>query len=70
MNLGDKTRSVTVRLTDEQYKFLKASADSLEVSPSKFLRMVVNASMDSQRRLIDSLRRKETDEHSQAYIDH
>lgn len=45
MNFGDKTRSVTVRLTPEQYAFLEQSARSLEVSPSRFLRMVVNATM-------------------------
>lgn len=70
MNFGDKKRSVTVRLTVEQFEFLKASADSLEVSPSKFLRMVVNSSMDTQRRLLESLRRKETDEHCEAHLDH
>lgn len=45
MNLGDKTRSVTVRLTQEQYDYLERSAALLEVSPSRFLRMVVNATM-------------------------
>lgn len=64
MNIGDKTRSVTVRLTEEQYEHLKASADRLEVTPSKFLRMVVNSSMDAERRLTEVLRRKGNDEHS------
>lgn len=45
MNLGDKTRSVTIRLTQEQYEYLERSANALEVTPSKFLRMVVNSSM-------------------------
>lgn len=45
MNLGDKTRSVTIRLTQEQYEYLECSANALEVTPSKFLRMVVNSSM-------------------------
>lgn len=45
MNMGDKTRSVTIRLTEEQYYYLEKSAEALEVTPSKFLRMVINASM-------------------------
>lgn len=45
MNLGDKSRSVTIRLTQEQYEYLERSANALEVTPSKFLRMVVNSSM-------------------------
>lgn len=70
MNLGDKTRSVTVRLTAEQYEHLKASADRLEVTPSKFLRMVVNSSMATERRLTEVFRRKENNEHSEADIEH
>lgn len=45
MNMGDKTRTVTVRLTEEQYQFLNKTAKAIEVTPSRFLRMVVNASM-------------------------
>ena len=45
MNLGDKTRSVTIRLTPQQYEYLERSARALEVTPSRFLRMVVNATM-------------------------
>lgn len=45
MNMGDKTRTVTVRLTEEQYEFLNRTAKAIEVTPSRFLRMVVNASM-------------------------
>lgn len=45
MNMNDKTRSITVRLTPEQYAYLEHTAHALEVTPSKFLRMVVNASM-------------------------
>lgn len=45
MNMGDKTRTVTVRLTEEQYQFLNKTAKAIEVTPSRFLRMVVSASM-------------------------
>lgn len=41
----DKTQRVTLRLTTDQYLFVKASADRLGVSPSDFLRMVINSTM-------------------------
>lgn len=43
----DKSNRITLRLNDEQFAFVKANADTLDVSPSEFLRMVVNASMVS-----------------------
>ena len=49
MNLKDKTNRITLRLNDKQFNFVKASADILGVSPSEFLRMVVNASMVSAK---------------------
>lgn len=45
MNMKDKTNRITLRLNDEQFNFIKASADVLGVSPSEFLRMVVNSTM-------------------------
>ena len=45
MNMKDKTNRITLRLTDEQFIFIKKSADVLGVSPSAFLRMVVNSTM-------------------------
>ena len=50
MNLKDKTNRITLRLNDNQFNFVKASADVLGVSPSEFLRMVVNASMVSSKK--------------------
>lgn len=41
----DKNTRVTLRLNEFQFNFVKANADILGVSPSEFLRMVVNASM-------------------------
>ena len=49
MNIKDKTNRITLRLNDKQFNFVKASADILGVSPSEFLRMVVNASMVSAK---------------------
>ena len=50
MNLKDKTNRITLRLNDAQFNFVKATADVLGVSPSEFLRMVVNASMVSSKK--------------------
>lgn len=41
----DKNNRITLRLNDEQFEFVKQSAELLDVSPSDFLRMVINASM-------------------------
>ena len=45
MYTKDKLNRITLRLNDEQFVFVKQNADFLGVSPSEFLRMVVNASM-------------------------
>jgi hypothetical protein len=45
MYIKDKNQRITLRLSDEQFAFVKGNADVLGVSPSEFLRMVVNASM-------------------------
>ena len=45
MNIKDKTNRITLRLNDKQFNFVKASADVLGVSPSEFLRMVINSTM-------------------------
>lgn len=43
MYLKDKAVRVTLRLTAEQFEFIKRNSDMLGVSPSEFLRMMVNA---------------------------
>lgn len=47
MYTKDKVNRITLRLNDEQFSFVKENADFMGVSPSEFLRMVVNASMAS-----------------------
>ena len=67
MNLGDKTRSVTIRLTPQQYEYLERSARALEVTPSRFLRMVVNATMMGAGMVEQSFKQAELDiEHAKA----
>lgn len=45
MYTKDKSIRITLRLTESQYNFVKASSDVLGVSPSEFLRMVINSTM-------------------------
>lgn len=45
MYTKDKSCRITLRLNQSQFDFVKANADMLGVSPSDFLRMVVNSSM-------------------------
>lgn len=45
MYTKDKSIRITLRLTESQFDFVKASADVLGVSPSEFLRMVINSTM-------------------------
>ena len=52
MYTNDKSKRITLRLNDEQYDFVKQNADVLGVSPSEFLRMVVNASMATTKSAI------------------
>lgn len=45
MYTKDKSSRITLRLNEEQFDFVKSNADFLGVSPSEFLRMVINATM-------------------------
>lgn len=41
----DKDCRITLRLNRQQFDFVKRSADQYDVSPSDFLRMVINSTM-------------------------
>lgn len=45
MYTKDKSQRITLRLSDAQFDFVKTVADALGVSPSEYLRMMVNLSM-------------------------
>ena len=47
MYTKDKSTRITLRLNDRQFAFVKASADMMGVSPSEFLRIVVNSAMST-----------------------
>lgn len=54
VNMGDKyTHRITLRLNEEQYDFLIKISSILGVSPSDYLRMVVNSGMVATRGGID-----------------
>jgi len=53
MYTKDKSNRITLRLNDEQFEFVKANADMLDVSPSEFLRMVVNSTMAMTKKAIE-----------------
>lgn len=55
MYTKDKLYRITLRLNEEQFDFVKQNADFLGVSPSEFLRMVVNASMASTKTALSKL---------------
>lgn len=45
MYTNDKTHRITLRLNDAQFEHVRSNADILGVSPSEFLRMVINTTM-------------------------
>lgn len=45
MYTKDKTQRITLRLNERQFDFVKQNADVMGVSPSEFLRIVVNTTM-------------------------
>ena len=61
MYTKDKSNRITLRLNDVQFGFVKAQADILGVSPSEFLRMVVNASLATSKELEKRKRIEEGD---------
>lgn len=58
MYTKDKSNRITLRLNEEQFQFVKSQADILGVSPSEFLRMVVNASLATNKSLAKKIEMK------------
>lgn len=57
MYTKDKTNRITLRLNDEQFEFVRTSAEPLGVSPSEFLRMVINSTMSATKQATAKLDR-------------
>lgn len=55
MYTKDKSNRITLRLNDEQFAFVRDQAETLGVSPSDFLRMVINASLATSRKVTAKL---------------
>jgi hypothetical protein len=49
MYTKDKATRITLRLNEDQFNFVKNSSDALGVSPSEFLRMVINLTMSTTK---------------------
>lgn len=45
----DKHTRITLRLTDEQMSFIRGETETLGVSPSEYLRILVNSVMATAR---------------------
>lgn len=56
--VGDKAQRITLRLSDKQFSYVKRSADMFGVSPSEFLRMVINMTMNVGQQASDALEQK------------
>ena len=55
MYLKDKQTRITLRLSEKQFDFVKSNADVMGVSPSEFLRIVINATMSTQKIKIENI---------------
>lgn len=72
MYTKDKIHRITLRLTDEQFQFITANSEMLGVSPSDFLRMLINATVSTTKKVGDKFNERfgngrendETDKHN------
>lgn len=55
MYMKDKQTRITLRLTDKQFDFVKSNAEIMGVSPSEFLRIVISATMSTQKIKIENI---------------
>ena len=57
MYLKDKNHRITLRLNDTQFDFIRVNCDVLGVSPSDYLRMLVNSFMTISQAGQDSVKK-------------
>lgn len=55
MYMKDKQTRITLRLSEKQFDFVKSNAEIMGVSPSEFLRIVINATMSTQKIKIENI---------------
>lgn len=58
MYTKDKSHRITLRLNDNQFYYVSQNAELLDVSPSEFLRMVVNLSMSMNNELAKKIQER------------
>ena len=72
MYMKDKQTRITLRLSEKQFDFVKSNADVMGVSPSEFLRIVINATMATQKIKIENINEgvygRENDKTNSDYI--
>lgn len=62
MYTKDKVARITLRLNEKQFEFVKENSEILGVSPSDFLRMVINSTMAISNRSVDKFKEKIVEE--------
>lgn len=62
MYTKDKSNRITLRLNEEQFTFVKTVADALGVSPSEYLRMMVNLAMTGAKTMEKEGSRRENEQ--------
>ena len=59
---GDKKTRITLRLTQEQLNFIRGECELLGISPSDYIRMMINSTMSlakkAQQTIKEGLRRE------------
>ena len=58
MYTKDKAQRITLRLNEEQFGYVKMSSEMLGVSPSEYLRMLVNVTMSVDNKVAENIRGK------------
>jgi Mn-dependent DtxR family transcriptional regulator len=62
MYTKDKNTRITLRLNEEQFVFVKTVADALGVSPSEYIRMMLNLAMVGAKKLERDGARRENEQ--------
>lgn len=70
MYTKDKTHRITLRLNDDQFQFIAKDCEMLGVSPSDYLRMVINSTMALTKQTEANLKGGFRRENDKANFDH
>lgn len=58
MYTQDKKNRITLRLNDNQFNFIRENSELVDVSPSEFIRMMINATMVASQKTTEALTNK------------